>query len=176
MELCAGGNLLDHIVSKQGHYSERGAAQLIRKVIGVVDGCHSLGVVHGNLKPEDLWFASSAEDAALKATDFEFSEFYMPGDKLSRISGSTTYYVAPEVLQKCYGPEADIWSVGVILYILLSGVPPFWAGEPFLAHCNHQIQSIVSISEFFSLFLALLVYASLRNRRGNQKRDSTRQN
>jgi len=127
MELCAGGDLLDRIVSKQGHYSERGAAQLIRKVIGVVDGCHSLGVVHGNLKPEDLWFASSAEDAALKATDFEFSEFYMPGDKLSRISGSTTYYVAPEVLQKCYGPEADIWSVGVILYILLSGIPPFWA-------------------------------------------------
>jgi len=91
MELCAGGNLLDHIVSKQGHYSERGAAQLIRKVIGVVDGCHSLGVVHGNLKPEGLWFASSAEDAALKATDFEFSEFYMPGDKLSRICGSTTF-------------------------------------------------------------------------------------
>ncbi|CAN6374349.1 unnamed protein product [Urochloa humidicola] len=126
MELCAGWDLLDRIISKQGHYSERTAAQLIRKIIGIVDGCHSLGVMHGNLKPENLLFDSNDEDAAIKLTDFEFSMFYMPGDKFSRTIGST-YYVAPEVLQECYGPEADIWSVGVILYILLSGVPPFWA-------------------------------------------------
>ena len=68
MELCTGGDLLDRIVSKQGHYSERGAAQLIRKVVWVVDGCHSLGVVHGNLKPDNLWFASSGEDAALNCS------------------------------------------------------------------------------------------------------------
>jgi calcium-dependent protein kinase len=66
MELCGGGDLLDRIQSQpQGCYSERAAAELIRRIIGVVDGCHSLGVVHGNLKPESLLFDSNDEDAAL---------------------------------------------------------------------------------------------------------------
>ncbi|KAG8088886.1 hypothetical protein GUJ93_ZPchr0011g27464 [Zizania palustris] len=125
MELCAGGELFDRIVAK-GHYSERAAAQLIRTIVGVVEGCHSLGVMHRDLKPENFLFASTAEDAPVKATDFGLSMFHKPGDKFSDVVGSP-YYVAPEVLQKCYGPEADVWSAGVILYILLCGVPPFWA-------------------------------------------------
>ncbi|VAI14852.1 unnamed protein product [Triticum turgidum subsp. durum] len=125
MELCAGGELFDRIVAK-GHYSERAAAQLIRTIVGVVEGCHSLGVMHRDLKPENFLFASTAEDAPLKATDFGLSVFYKPGDKFADVVGSP-YYVAPEVLLKCYGPEADVWSAGVILYILLCGVPPFWA-------------------------------------------------
>ncbi|KAM3293505.1 hypothetical protein ACQJBY_036829 [Aegilops geniculata] len=125
MELCAGGELFDRIVAK-GHYTERAAAQLIRTIVGVVEACHSLGVMHRDLKPENFLFASTAEDAPLKTTDFGLSMFYKPGDKFSDVVGSP-YYVAPEVLQKCYGPEADVWSAGVILYILLCGVPPFWA-------------------------------------------------
>ncbi|XP_068662083.1 calcium-dependent protein kinase 24-like [Aristolochia californica] len=125
MELCAGGELFDRIVQK-GHYSERKAAQLIKTIVGVVEACHSLGVMHRDLKPENFLFASSEEDAALKTTDFGLSVFYKPGDTFSEVVGSP-YYVAPEVLCKHYGPEADVWSAGVILYILLSGVPPFWA-------------------------------------------------
>ncbi|CAL9099891.1 unnamed protein product [Musa textilis] len=125
MELCAGGELFDRIIQK-GHYSERKAAQLIKTIVGVVEGCHSLGVMHRDLKPENFLFASQDEEAALRATDFGLSVFYKPGDTFSDVVGSP-YYVAPEVLRKYYGPEADVWSAGVILYILLSGVPPFWA-------------------------------------------------
>ncbi|THU53410.1 hypothetical protein C4D60_Mb10t14110 [Musa balbisiana] len=130
MELCAGGELFDRIIQK-GHYSERKAAQLIKTIVGVVEGCHSLGVMHRDLKPENFLFASQDEDAALRATDFGLSVFYKPGDTFSDVVGSP-YYVAPEVLRKYYGPEADVWSAGVILYILLSGVPPFWAGHPWI--------------------------------------------
>ncbi|PSS31838.1 Calcium-dependent protein kinase [Actinidia chinensis var. chinensis] len=82
--------------------------------------------MHRDLKPENFLFDSSDEDAKLKATDFGLSIFYKPGQYFSDVVGSP-YYVAPEVLHKYYGPEIDVWSAGVILYILLSGVPPFWA-------------------------------------------------
>ncbi|KAL1814116.1 hypothetical protein ACET3Z_024181 [Daucus carota] len=125
MELCAGGELFDRIVMK-GQYSEREAAKLLKTIVGVVEACHSLGVMHRDLKPENFLFLSTDEDAALKATDFGLSVFYKPGETFCDVVGSP-YYVAPEVLQKHYGPESDVWSAGVILYILLSGVPPFWA-------------------------------------------------
>lgn len=125
MELCAGGELFDRIVQK-GHYSERKAAGLIKTIVGVVEACHSLGVMHRDLKPENFLFDSADEDAKLKATDFGLSIFYKPGQYFSDVVGSP-YYVAPEVLHKYYGPEIDVWSAGVILYILLSGAPPFWA-------------------------------------------------
>ncbi|CAI8619254.1 unnamed protein product [Vicia faba] len=125
MELCEGGELFDRIVQK-GHYSERQAATLIKTIVEVVEACHSLGVMHRDLKPENFLFDTVEEDAKLKATDFGLSVFYKPGESFSDVVGSP-YYVAPEVLRKLYGPESDVWSAGVILYILLSGVPPFWA-------------------------------------------------
>ncbi|KAB1212092.1 Calcium-dependent protein kinase 11 [Morella rubra] len=125
MELCAGGELFDRIVQK-GHYSEREAAKLLKTIVDVLEGCHSLGVMHRDLKPENFLFDSPSDDAKLKATDFGLSVFYKPGESFHEVVGSP-YYVAPEVLKKYYGPEADVWSAGVILYILLSGVPPFWA-------------------------------------------------
>ncbi|KAJ7545741.1 hypothetical protein O6H91_08G007900 [Diphasiastrum complanatum] len=125
MELCEGGELFERI-TKRGHYSERGAAWICRTMVKVVQICHSLGVMHRDLKPENFLFANRSEDAALKAVDFGLSVFYSPGEKFTDLVGSI-FYIAPEVLRRSYGPEADIWSVGVILYILLSGVPPFWA-------------------------------------------------
>ncbi|EFJ22408.1 calcium dependent protein kinase 1 [Selaginella moellendorffii] len=125
MELCAGGELFDRIIQR-GHYSERKAAELIRVIVGVVQACHSLGVMHRDLKPENFLLLSKHEDSLMKATDFGLSVFFKPGRLLTDVVGSP-YYVAPEVLRKKYGPEADVWSAGVILYILLSGVPPFWA-------------------------------------------------
>uniref|UniRef100_A0A0D6QWY5 non-specific serine/threonine protein kinase n=1 Tax=Araucaria cunninghamii TaxID=56994 RepID=A0A0D6QWY5_ARACU len=125
MELCAGGELFDRIVQR-GHYSEHKAAALTRIIVGVVETCHSLGVMHRDLKPENFLFSNKNEDSPLKTIDFGLSIFFKPGETFSDVVGSP-YYVAPEVLRKHYGPEADVWSAGVILYILLSGVPPFWA-------------------------------------------------
>ncbi|KAJ4972059.1 hypothetical protein NE237_005158 [Protea cynaroides] len=125
MELCVGGELFDRIVQK-GHYSERKAAELARIIMGVVQCCHSMGVMHRDLKPENFLLVSTEEDSPLKTIDFGLSIFFKPGEIFYDVVGSP-YYVAPEVLQKCYGPEADVWSAGVIIYILLSGLPPFWA-------------------------------------------------
>ncbi|KAF9664836.1 hypothetical protein SADUNF_Sadunf16G0059400 [Salix dunnii] len=124
MELCSGGELFDRIVQK-GHYTEKKAAELARLIVGVVEACHSLGVMHRDLKPENFLFVSQEEDSSLKTIDFGLSVFFRPGDTFTDVVGSP-YYVAPEVLRKLYGPKCDVWSAGVIVYILLSGVPPFW--------------------------------------------------
>ncbi|KAG2399098.1 Calcium-dependent protein [Vigna angularis] len=125
MELCEGGELFDRIVAR-GHYSERAAAAVARTIAEVVRMCHSNGVMHRDLKPENFLFANKKENSALKAIDFGLSVFFKPGEKFAEIVGSP-YYMAPEVLKRNYGPEVDVWSAGVILYILLCGVPPFWA-------------------------------------------------
>ncbi|KAL5545655.1 hypothetical protein UlMin_005342 [Ulmus minor] len=124
MELCAGGELFDRIIQR-GHYTERKAAELARIIVGVVEACHSLGVMHRDLKPENFLFVNQDEEASLKTIDFGLSMFFRPGETFNDVVGSP-YYVAPEVLRKNYGPECDVWSAGVIIYILLSGVPPFW--------------------------------------------------
>ncbi|GAB2291658.1 Calcium-dependent protein kinase 5 [Dionaea muscipula] len=125
MELCSGGELFDRIIQR-GHYSERKAAELTKIIAGVVEACHSLGVMHRDLKPENFLLVNKDDDFSLKAIDFGLSVFFKPGQTFTDVVGSP-YYVAPEVLSKHYGPEADVWTAGVILYILLSGVPPFWA-------------------------------------------------
>ncbi|KAK4404879.1 Calcium-dependent protein kinase [Sesamum angolense] len=112
MELCEGGELFDRIVAR-GHYTERAAAAVIRTIAEVI-------------QPENFLFANKKETAPLKAIDFGLSVFFKPGERFNEIVGSP-YYMAPEVLKRNYGPEVDVWSAGVILYILLCGVPPFWA-------------------------------------------------
>ncbi|KAF2602879.1 hypothetical protein F2Q70_00028225 [Brassica cretica] len=110
MEICEGGELFDRIV------------------------CHEHGVIHRDLKPENFLFSNETETAQLKAIDFGLSIFFKPGQRFNEIVGSP-YYMAPEVLRRNYGPEVDVWSAGVILYILLCGVPPFWAEtEEGIAH------------------------------------------
>ncbi|KAL2507336.1 Calcium-dependent protein kinase 8 [Forsythia ovata] len=125
MELCEGGELFDRIVAR-GHYTERAAAFIMRTIVEVVQMCHRHGVMHRDLKPENFLFANKKETAPLKAIDFGLSIFFKPGECFNEIVGSP-YYMAPEVLKRNYGPEVDVWSAGVILYILLCGVPPFWA-------------------------------------------------
>ncbi|XP_060188493.1 calcium-dependent protein kinase 28-like isoform X1 [Lycium barbarum] len=134
MELCEGGELLDRILSKvdticlirkDSRYTEKDAAIVVRQMLKVAAECHLHGLVHRDMKPENFLFKSSKEDSPLKATDFGLSDFIRPGKKFQDIVGSA-YYVAPEVLKRRSGPESDVWSIGVITYILLCGRRPFW--------------------------------------------------
>ncbi|POO03079.1 Serine/threonine protein kinase [Trema orientale] len=126
MELCEGGELLDRILSRGGKYTEDDAKAVMVQILNVVAFCHLQGVVHRDLKPENFLYTSKDETSKLKAIDFGLSDFVKPDEKLNDIVGSA-YYVAPEVLHRAYSTEADVWSVGVIAYILLCGSRPFWA-------------------------------------------------
>lgn len=123
MELCEGGELFDRFGSKN-KFSEKGAAEFMRTIVQVVNHCHTMNVVHRDIKPENFLLSSRSSGGIIKATDFGLSRFFKEGELLDEIVGSP-FYVAPEVLQRRYNKEADIWSCGVILYILLSGSPPF---------------------------------------------------
>ncbi|CAN6874542.1 unnamed protein product [Brassica oleracea] len=126
MELCEGGELLDRILSKKdSRYSEKDAAVVVRQMLKVAGECHLHGLVHRDMKPENFLFKSTQLDSPLKATDFGLSDFIKPGKRFHDIVGSA-YYVAPEVLKRRSGPESDVWSIGVITYILLCGRRPFW--------------------------------------------------
>ncbi|XP_050387559.1 CDPK-related kinase 3 [Argentina anserina] len=126
MELCEGGELLDRILSRGGKYAEEDAKFIVVQILSVVSFCHLQGVVHRDLKPENFLFASRNEEADMKLIDFGLSDFIRPDERLNDIVGSA-YYVAPEVLHRSYSLEGDIWSIGVITFILLCGSRPFWA-------------------------------------------------
>lgn len=124
MELVTGGELFDRIVEK-GSYTEKDAADLIKQVLSAVAYMHSSGVVHRDLKPENLLYHSPDEDSKIMISDFGLSKMEESG--IMATACGTPGYVAPEVLaQKPYGKEVDVWSIGVISYILLCGYPPFY--------------------------------------------------
>jgi calcium-dependent protein kinase len=127
MEYCSGGELFDRIIAK-GTFSEAEAAKFFRQMVEMVAHCHNLGVMHRDIKPENFLLNSQTDDTDLVACDFGLGTFFRPGDEFNVLVGSP-YYVAPEVLRRRYSSEADIWSLGVVLYILLCGLPPFWGSS-----------------------------------------------
>ncbi|KAF3448477.1 hypothetical protein FNV43_RR09190 [Rhamnella rubrinervis] len=124
MELCAGGELF-HRLEKQGRFLEKDARIIFRHLMQVVKFCHENGVVHRDLKPENILLATASSSSPIKLADFGLATYCRPGQKLHGTVGSP-FYIAPEVLMGGYNQTADVWSAGVILYILLSGMPPFW--------------------------------------------------
>ena len=125
MELMTGGELFDRIVEKE-KYSEEEARQVMVKLCEALVYCHSQGIVHRDLKPENLLYASEAEDAAIKIADFGLAKLVSEADMMATACG-TPGYVAPEILNGvAYDEKCDMWSLGVILYILLCGFPPFF--------------------------------------------------
>lgn len=124
MELCAGGELF-HLLEKHGRFSESEGRVLFRHLMQMVLYCHENGIVHRDLKPENILLATKSFSSPIKLADFGLATYIKPGQSLHGLVGSP-FYIAPEVLAGAYNQAADIWSAGVILYILLSGMPPFW--------------------------------------------------
>lgn len=124
-EYCAGGELFDKIV-KAGTFDEGQAAYIMYQLLSAVFYCHNLNIIHRDLKPENILVESEEKNNYLniKVIDFGTAKLFDKNKSESKVIGSA-YYIAPEVLNGKYNEKCDIWSSGVILYILLTGKPPF---------------------------------------------------
>lgn len=123
MEKLEGGELFNRII-EQKRISERESRSIFRQIMSAVAYLHNKKIIHRDLKPENLMFESMQPDSPIKVIDFGTSRKYSP-DEILHAKMGTAYYIAPEVLNKNYDEKCDIWSCGVILYILLCGYPPF---------------------------------------------------
>ncbi|EGR29125.1 hypothetical protein IMG5_162280 [Ichthyophthirius multifiliis] len=122
-EYCSGGELFDKIKSMK-NFTEKMAADYFKQILSAVVYCHENQIVHRDIKPENLLFDTDKKDANLKVIDFGTSRKIDENKKMSKRLG-TPYYIAPEVLDQNYDEKCDVWSCGVVLYILLCGYPPF---------------------------------------------------
>lgn len=122
-ELMSGGELFDRIVARE-FYSEHDAQTVVLTLGNCLKYLHDKGIVHRDLKPENILLKDKTDDAAIKIADFGFARYVKEG---CRTACGTPGYVAPEIINgKVYGKSVDIWSLGIIIYILLCGYPPFY--------------------------------------------------
>ena len=124
-ELCSGGELFQEIVDK-GPFNENYTAYVMFQILSAINYCHNMKIVHRDLKPENILIVDRDKNnfPRIKICDFGTSKMFEKGAIQRKLVGSS-YYIAPEVLKKHYDEKCDLWSCGVILYILLSGRPPF---------------------------------------------------
>jgi len=133
MELLTGGELFDRIVSK-GSYSEREASQVVKSIASALNYLHGIGVAHRDLKPENLLYQSPDFNSPIKLTDFGLAKYRAHSEKElgMKTACGTPGYVSPEIVNNVrYTVKTDVWSLGVITYILLCGFPPFYSESTF---------------------------------------------
>ena len=124
-ELCLGGELFDRLDEQPDyHYTEAACARLVKQMLSAVRYLHSKGITHRDLKLENFLFSSKSDDSELKMIDFGLSKHFVSGEILTAPVG-TPYTVAPEVIAGSYDEQCDVWAIGVIAFLLLSGDPPF---------------------------------------------------
>ena len=134
-DLCTGGELFDKIVENisidsenraTNCFEEGEAARVLFQILTAVSYMHKAGVVHRDIKPENIIFETKDADSPVKIIDFGLARQHssLIEGPMKTVVG-TPYYIAPEVLRKCYNKSCDLWSVGAIAYIMLCGYPPF---------------------------------------------------
>jgi serine/threonine protein kinase len=132
-DLCQGGELFNKIVEKSSDgdndapcFEEGAAARVVYQILSAVSYMHERGIVHRDIKPENILFETAHEDSHVKIIDFGLSRKHFENAEgpMSTLVG-TPYYIAPEVLMKKYDKACDLWSIGIITYIMLCGYPPF---------------------------------------------------
>jgi calcium-dependent protein kinase len=146
-ELCLGGELFDRLDEQPDyHYTEAECARLVKQMLSAVRYLHSKGIIHRDLKLENFLFSSTAQDSELKMIDFGLSKHFRYGEVQHEAVG-TPYTVAPEVIRGSYDERCDIWAIGVISFLLLSGDPPFGGcggPEPLMTVRSNILQGIFS--------------------------------
>lgn len=139
MELCSGGELFDRIVEEADKhegsaFGEKDVARYMTQILGAIRYLHSRNYAHRDIKPENFLLQDKTREAEIKVIDFGLAKNYTPGEPMYTKAG-TPYYVAPQVLQadpklkRGYDEKCDIWSCGVITYILTCGYPPFFGDD-----------------------------------------------
>jgi calcium-dependent protein kinase len=127
MEYCSGGELFDKIASQENSmFNESEAAMIMQKLLLAINHCHAWGVTHRDIKPENIMYG---DDGDIKLIDFGLSkalEQYEMGSKSLNTLAGTLAYMAPEIMTQHYDPKhCDIWSLGVLMYLMVSGYLPF---------------------------------------------------
>lgn len=147
-EACLGGELFDLVIERR-HFTEGDAARACQTLISIISHCHARGVLHRDIKPENFLLKSILgseegrfDGSDVRAVDFGLSIFIKDRLDVTDIVGSS-YYIAPEILAgDFYSTAADAWSLGVVVFILISGYPPFWGGSDSVIYDRIQNQEL----------------------------------
>ncbi|CAG9328365.1 unnamed protein product [Blepharisma stoltei] len=136
MELCTGGDLL-RLMTKNDHIDENKSKIILRQMLLAINHLHNNNIIHRDLKPENFLFESEDDNAALKLVDFGLSSKFRNRRMSMHKAVGTVYYLAPEMIKGAYNFKCDMWSIGVIMFVMLSGKLPFWS--KFDCETCHQI-------------------------------------